>query len=287
MSILRLFLNIANLLQLPVVIAIFVSLTGFAQASMEPAETEAGIEAEIGAGDVSELAELSRAAPGSFESLCRKRTLSKETRATVNAIREWAKKRGGSGSCSDTNGRLLNTSVIELEDKKLTNLAPLRSATQLRSLYLGGNSFASLADLANLKNVDLLDVRGSPLVEIPQNLLNGVRFLNISFTRISSLHSISGAPHLIELMAHGLGLESAEGVEKFERLFSLGLSENALEEITAITRLPGLQYLYLSNNKIKSVTLLRDVPSLRLLNIAENPLEDTSECPLVDGICVF
>ena len=71
----------------------------------------------------------------------------------------------------------------------------------------------------------------------------------------------------------GLQLSMIEPFELAQKVESLYLNQNAIEDPSTISSLPGLQHLYMSYNKIRSIHSLV-VPKLETLELSYNPLTD-------------
>jgi len=72
----------------------------------------------------------------------------------------------------------------------------------------------------------------------------------------------------------GYNLTNLEGIEKYESVTSLDLSDNLLTDISPLTKLTKLENLNLKNNLIKDISPLAKLKNLRTLNLNKNPIEN-------------
>lgn len=226
----------------------------------------------------------------SFKSLCLWRfTLPREKRATVEAIFTWARTKQQATTCTAAALALATAETIEVENASLTWPDPFREAAAARRLYLAGNAFLSAAFLSALPNLEVLDLRASPVSSLPDDVASRLKVLNVSGTRIASLSALSAATGLLDLNAHNLGLTSLEGLEHFPDLVSLGLANNRLTSLEGIEVAFELRSLYVADNLLADIRPAALLPYLRLINARGNPLVEPIECPgglvlcIVDG----
>lgn len=63
-------------------------------------------------------------------------------------------------------------------------------------------------------------------------------------------------------------------ISRFDKLTSLNLTNNGIEDISVIFPKPELKYLYIGGNKFKDLSLLSQCPLLEVLTIWENPVKN-------------
>lgn len=69
---------------------------------------------------------------------------------------------------------------------------------------------------------------------------------------------------------------SLQGLQYFYDLTMLNLTNQKIEDLTAVGKLANLENLYLSGNRIKSIYPLRNLPELRVLNLSRNQIDDVN-----------
>jgi hypothetical protein len=215
-----------------------------------------------------------------FLAACANPFLASHKRKTVEAIASWANRVSGARGCAAAARVLATASTIELEDAGLTWAAPLGEARNAQRIYVAGNAFGSLDELAGLAVLEVLDLRGSPVERLPGALLARLRVLNISGTRVDSLLGLSAARGLVQLDAHGVGLRDLSGVDAFPALVSLGVTANALQDLAGLEALRELRFLYVAYNRLTDLSPAWTLPALRLLNAKGNPIAPDVACPM-------
>ena len=189
---------------------------------------------------------------------------------------------------------------LRIYNPNFTDAAPIGALTQLEWLDIsyGQSVFSDLAPLKTLSNLKYLRLEGSPV----QNLdalrsLQRLEELNINSIQASDVSVILELPRLRRLEICRLPLNATpdfktlDGLEYLRfcgynflavadfvtklpaSIRELDLHQNGIQETTAFNNLKKLEDLRLDHNNI-SLVELNDLPELRSLSLWENPIAE-------------
>ncbi|XP_054905603.1 leucine-rich repeat-containing protein 23 [Poeciliopsis prolifica] len=191
---------------------------------------------------------------------------------------------------------------LDLSNNYISDLSPLAPMTHLLWLKVDGNSVKSLQGqpLAEFTFLQWLSVASNQLEDLEglvgpslETLIlsgNSIQkvsgFENANFANLVSLElranrleTTSGfdLPNLRKLYLAQNFIKRLEGLEKLERLTTLHLRDNHLENLEGLcSEMKSLQYLNVRGNAIAEADALRSLRlltnSLKVLVIAENPI---------------
>lgn len=151
---------------------------------------------------------------------------------------------------------LLNLSELRL-DEIPEEIAEL---TWLTGLFASFNAISDLSILADLPNLQHLDLRGNQLQD---------------------LRPLSGLTELTYLDLAGNSIRDIEPLVPLSRLEILFLSDNRITELAPLKSASRLKRLYLSNNGLTSISPFRNLASLVELHLGNNNITDLE--PLVSA----
>ncbi|KAI1468994.1 uncharacterized protein F4812DRAFT_450801 [Daldinia caldariorum] len=187
--------------------------------------------------------------------------------------------------------RLQLLTSLNLASNKLTNncLEVLSQLTNIRDLKLGNNLlYGRIEDdhLANLQNLEFLDLHGNNISSLPDSIdkMTRLRMLNLNENALETLpfESLSKLP-LTELLVRKNKLSGTligPGVESFPQLQILDLAANQIKMITDSDqplKLPSLHQFTVSMNRISSLPNMSSWTSLHTLNADENSITSFPE----------
>lgn len=154
----------------------------------------------------------------------------------------------------------LELGYVNYEGNNVTDITPLSSLTNLKTLYLCNNDISDLKPLENLANLTTLylDQNNISNVSSLANLTN-LRFL--SFGR--------------ELYGKGNPLKDITPLSNLKNLTTLKLSNCDVDDITCLKSLTNLESLDISGNNISTINVLKDL-SLTKLYLSKNDIGDAT-----------
>jgi len=200
---------------------------------------------------------------GGFAKFCLAVTESDLSYPTVQALLSTVRTR----DCVKAEGLLLERTSLNLSDRGLKDISPLRFFSKLQYLHLKGNEFTSLEPLKELAHLEYLSLSGNPLGEGGKTVLR----------------SLLAMRDLWHLDLERCGLSSVLGVESLVQLRELWVRNNQVSDLTPLGAEHGfinLEDLDLSANPILDLRPLRSLARLESLNLAETrplslePLKD-------------
>ena len=135
---------------------------------------------------------------------------------------------------------------LNVDDRKITNIAGLEYATQLRELFMGKNqikNYDRLAELPNLTTLYLWTNNISDLSVLP--LLPKLELLDLNGNHIRDVSRLAGFTNLATLMLRG----------------------NKISDVSPLTGLVNLEVLHLNGNPIQDTSVLASLTKLRDVDI--------------------
>lgn len=181
-------------------------------------------------------------------------------RANVDSINQ------GNGSATtddtlvkDVKDKPLSLSVSDHKNdtEQVFDLSGLRAFTETKSLALKSDGLRDLSELANLNQLEELDLSDNPIV-------NG-------------LTQLGQKKKLTTLTVNGNGIQFINGlsaVGSFKSLKTLSLENQRLTDVSALSGLDKLTKLDLMNNRISDVNPLSSLTALQDLNLNKNKIND-------------
>jgi Leucine-rich repeat (LRR) protein len=146
---------------------------------------------------------------------------------------------------------------VNLAGNELTSMEALNELQNLRMANFSKNNLTKFDSFGDLPNFQMLQVDNNQLVSFDDFNMPSLKYLSASNNKIVDLSQLQMAsPPVIEM---------------------LNLSNNQIESLSSIDRLPALTDLSVSKNSIKSVDGLETLVNLRSLDLSNNQLESFEE----------
>jgi Leucine-rich repeat (LRR) protein len=195
---------------------------------------------------------------------------------------------------------LINLYFLCAPDSHITCLGGLEWATNLTTLYLGGNLISDLSVLTNCSRLTNLFLAHNLLRDLsPLSTLTNLTQLDARFNpTISNFASVPGPPNLTEAYFGNSSLKAFGFLPTLSGLKFLSFEGNPVSNITALATLPnlkgldlgynlqlnlqqlsslsGLTSLYLSGNGITNLTFLQNFQQLTNLSFRGNAVTDAT-----------
>ena len=167
--------------------------------------------------------------------------------------------------------------VLDLTDRKLSDLSGLESLTGLRQLLLRGNLVSDLSPLAGLIDLQHLDLSDNMVTDFsPLFALYDLQKLNLSDNYVTDLSPLAGLSDLEVLILNdndvtNIGVATLVYLDK---LSYLGVARNQVTDIKPLSNLLRLNILILEDNQIADLSPLSNMNKLRYLDLSENQIHD-------------
>ena len=162
-----------------------------------------------------------------------------------------------------------------------TNYADLRHFAFLKKLTIKNGVAGQFSVLSNLTNLESLTIVDTPVTQdelacIGQ--LNKLTQITLSGCNLATIAPLSGCTAVIDLDLSNNALRNLEAISKMPKLRTLNLHRNAITSLDALGLCLDLEKLDISNNSVTDLSGIFKLPRLAELNVAFNKLES------LDGI---
>ncbi|HAZ13381.1 MAG: hypothetical protein A2X86_14845 [Bdellovibrionales bacterium GWA2_49_15] len=196
-----------------------------------------------------------------------------------------------------TKMRRLNLAKGTKNQKKITDISPLRDMFFLESLDLSMNDVQDIVPLMNMANIERLDLSGNNRIEDISSLRHMKFLTQFSYNCVVTAQSvgpkeIKEIPCANPLLTDISPLKSLEYLEILKlpnhrirdisplaglfNLSDLDLQHNLIEVITPLSALTQITKLSLAKNLIHVISPLENLNSLQELNLSFNPISNIS-----------
>ncbi|XP_042168208.1 leucine-rich repeat-containing protein 23-like, partial [Oncorhynchus tshawytscha] len=178
--------------------------------------------------------------------------------------------------CVAPNGLAHAFVKLQLENRRLTDMALVSSFVHLRFLDVSSNHLSDLSPLAALTQLLWLKGDGNMVAGFrgqPLGQLTYLQWLSLALNRIKDLEGLEGLGlESLNLIGNGIQRVSGLRYHHLTNLVTLELRGNKLETTDGIY-LPNLRRLYLAQNTIKRLEGLGKLERLTTLHLRDNQLE--------------
>ncbi len=173
---------------------------------------------------------------------------------------------------------LINLNFLCAPDSHITCLGGLEWATNLSTLYLGGNLVSDISALTNFNRLTNLFLYHNLVGDIsPLAKLTNLARLDLRWNpTLSNFGSLAAPPNLTEAYFGGNSLNNLGFLPTLSRLTFLGLDSNPLTNITSLAALPNLRGLDLSYNSQADPQQLAAFTALTSLYLSGSALTNLS-----------
>ena len=192
---------------------------------------------------------------------------------------------------------LTGLTTLNLINRLITNISPLRTLTNLINLNLHTNWFSDLSPVSELTNLEQLVVSKNPIFDInPMAGLTKLRRLhvhglyphqlrhyfdmddgrdpNVIFNGITDISPLTGLTKLTHLRIYESEIKDISPLANLNELILLWANNNQIEDISALRGMTKLQQFSLNDNTISDVSALQDMLELGYLFLSNNSIED-------------
>ncbi len=174
-----------------------------------------------------------------------------------------------------------NLDWLEIGYNSILDLTPVAQMTKLRTLWASENEIGTLSPLANLTNLINIGLANnrSALSLTPLRRLTNLEHLSIRHVSLTNITRIADLLNLRRLDLLDTGLSNVNIVQTLTHLEYLNVGGNSISDISHLAGLTSLRELTLANNNISDITPLVDNEGLGkgdLVWLPGNPLSAAS-----------
>jgi internalin A len=192
-----------------------------------------------------------------------KAQLPPSTKHTVNMML----KEAGTLDCNRASQKLSTSEFLMLNSRKISDLRPLSSLTNLQALYLCENQISDIKPLLSLTNLKGIYLHRNQITDIsPLAVLTNLWLLNLWQNKVVDIKPLSTLANLADL----------------------DLSDNRITNLVPLSPLMNLSKLVLKGNLINDLHPLSSLKNLIYLDLSNSPKLTHKTCPVKPvSICSF
>jgi internalin A len=211
------------------------------------------------------------------------------------AVRQTLGKPVGTITPSD----MATITLLEVGWANITNLTGLEWATNVKTIYLPGNSLTDVTPLQGLSSLSALSLEWNELVSVPPLTNAALTFLDLLGNPVTNIDNLAGLSNLASINFEACSIHDAAPLRFCPRLQVLSLYKNKITDISVLSTLTNLGSLDLGANlnlgtlagapelpaltnvsvDVCSLTNLAGIenwPSLQTVDISQNSLTNCS-----------
>jgi Leucine-rich repeat (LRR) protein len=138
-----------------------------------------------------------------FYDYCVMRGSTTAIKSTVAAIKDLLRA-GDDADCEDIEADLINEQVLDLKDKRISDLRPLRKLNNLKSLDLSDNFITNVTPLSTLPNLETLNLRRNSISNLSAlQSQTRLKSLDLAYNRVIDVEPLRALKNLHTLKLQG------------------------------------------------------------------------------------
>lgn len=168
---------------------------------------------------------------------------------------------------------------LDISSNPIADISPIAGLYRIYSLNIGATDIKSLDVIAGLSGLQRLEIHDCSLLEDTSALkeLKGLTFLSLRPVSAEEIDIISEMTTLENLyMWHAYDLTDLHWLGALKKLRYLGLDAGGLNSLDGIDNFQQLYSLSFRYDHVTDISLLKNIPSLGVICIANNPIDDYS-----------
>ncbi len=168
-----------------------------------------------------------------------------------------------------------NLKLLSLVSNSVSDLSPLEPLSELFALVLINNSLDDLSTLPNLPSLQYLYLDDNNLTDI-SGLVNcpELTILYIANNQISDLTPLSSLPHLSTLHAGRNFIADIQALSNLSSLTTLRIDLNQVSDLGPLSNLVTLETLSANYNRIQDISPLANLENLKDIQLSFNQIND-------------
>ena len=170
-----------------------------------------------------------------------------------------------------------NLRGLALRDNLISDLTPLANLTRLQQLALGGNVISDLSPLANLSVLREIGISGNFISDLsPLAGLIKLEELWISEIPVADLAPLSGLINLRAIAGWDTPVVNLEGIAELPKLRDINICNAGISDLSPLAKAKGLTGLYIADSQITDLSPIAGLTNLKFISFRNNVISDIS-----------
>ena len=170
-----------------------------------------------------------------------------------------------------------NLRGLALRDNLISDLTPLANLTRLQQLALGGNVISDLSPLANLSALREIGISGNFISDLsPLAGLIKLEELWISEIPVADLAPLSGLINLRAIAGWDTPVVNLEGIAELPKLRDINICNAGISDLSPLAKAKGLTGLYIAASQITDLSPIAGLTNLKFISFQANHISDIS-----------
>ncbi len=170
-----------------------------------------------------------------------------------------------------------NLRGLALRDNLISDLTPLANLTRLQQLALGGNVISDLSPLANLSVLREIGISGNFISDLsPLAGLIKLEELWISEIPVADLAPLSGLINLRAIAGWDTPVVNLEGIAELPKLRDINICNAGISDLSPLAKAKGLTGLYIADSQVTDLSPIAGLTNLKFISFRNNVISDIS-----------
>ena len=170
-----------------------------------------------------------------------------------------------------------NLRELALRDNLISDLTPLESLTRLQELHLSNNVIFDLSPLASLTALRYIRIHNNLISDLsPLAGLIRLRSIGMSDNPLADLAPLSGLLNLENFHGWGTPVINLEGIAELPKFRSLNVCGSEISDLSPLAKAKSLTELYIVSSQVTDLSPIAGLTNLRRINFRNNQISDIS-----------
>ena len=170
-----------------------------------------------------------------------------------------------------------NLRDLALRDNLISDLTPLESLTRLRQLALSNNVIFDLSPLASLSDLREIGISGNLVSDLsPLAGLIRLEVIGMSDNPFADLIPLSGLISLRVFSGWGTPVVNLEGIAELPKLREINVCGAEISDLSPLAKAKGLTELYIVGSQVTDLSPIAGLTSLKRISFHSNEISDIS-----------
>ena len=170
-----------------------------------------------------------------------------------------------------------NLLSLGLRNNLISDLTPLASLTRLQQLNLNSNVIVDLSPLASLINLREMWISVNFISDLsPLAGLIKLEEIGMSENPLADLAPLSGLINLRAISGWDTPVVNLEGIAELPKLRDINMCNAGISDISPLAKAKGLTGLYLAASQITDLSPIAGLTNLKFISFEENHISDIS-----------